>query len=424
VFFIYDSIEDVISSLLNVSVSDVERIDSSGSNVYLVLKRKEISCPRCNKRMLLNGFFLREVKVPNKAFEGINVFLKVRRYRCFNCKSNFSDINHMSPVNQKISYSMILEIMNLLKSPKLTFKEVSSITGVPLTSVIRTFDNHCHIPRKSLPPILCIDEVYTKNSDFKSKYSCIFYDFLNHSLIDVLPSRTKNYLHYYMKYIPESERNLVRYVCIDMYDTYRSIAKRYFKKALICVDSFHVVKHINDDLQSVRIRIMKRYQTSSIEYYLLKNFRFLLVDRQVKLDGKKKYNKKLQRYLNYGDILELMLSISDELRSAYELKEEYTVFNATFTLDEARDNFDTLVDDFISARIPEYVEFITLLRNWKYEIINSFQRIEGQRINNGIAESINQDIAALLYNTKGIRNNIRRRKRIMYSINKDGFNLY
>jgi len=209
-----------------------------------------------------------------------------------------------------------------------------------------------------------------------------------------------------------------------MYDTYRSIAKRYFKKALICVDSFHVVKHINDDLQSVRIRIMKRYQTSSIEYYLLKNFRFLLVDRQVKLDGKKKYNKKLQRYLNYGDILELMLSISDELRSAYELKEEYTVFNATFTLDEARDNFDTLVDDFISARIPEYVEFITLLRNWKYEIINSFQRIEGQRINNGIAESINQDIAALLYNTKGIRNNIRRRKRIMYSINKDGFNLY
>lgn len=119
-----------------------------------------------------------------------------------------------------------------------------------------------------------------------------------------------------------------------------------------------------------------------------------------------------------------MLSISDELRSAYELKEEYTVFNATFTLDEVRDNFDTLVDDFISARIPEYVEFITLLRNWKYEIINSFQRIEGQRINNGIAESINQDIAALLYNTKGIRNNIRRRKRIMYSINKDGFNLY
>lgn len=117
---------------------------------------------------------LKRNKIPNEAFEGINVFLKVRRYRCFNCNTNFSDINHMYPVNQNVSYSMILEIMNL------------SITGVPLTSVIRTFDNHSHIPRKSLSPILCIDEVYTKNSDFKSKYSCIFYDFLNRSLIDVL----------------------------------------------------------------------------------------------------------------------------------------------------------------------------------------------------------------------------------------------
>ena len=43
--------------------------------------------------------------------------------------------------------------------------------------------------------------------------------------------------------------------------------------------------------------------------------------------------------------------------------------------------------------------------------------------NSGIAESINQNIPALLYNSKSIRDSVRRRKRIMYAINKQGFTI-
>ena len=424
VIFINDSINDVLFALLNLRRNDVERIDSADGFISVTLAKKKTFCPKCNGLMAANGFYSRKLTVSVKAFEGIEVRLKVRRYRCLKCGLNSSDINHMSPSNKKISYSSVFQIMELLKSPKMTFKEVSNITGIPLSSVIRIFDDNCHIPRKTLPEVMCIDEVYTKNSDYKSKYSCIFYDFFNSTLVDVLPSRKKDYLHYYMKYIPLNERNNVHYICIDMYETYRTIARQYFKKAILCVDSFHVVKHINDDLQNVRIRIMKKYDYSSQEYYLLKNFRFLLSDQTVNLNGNKKYNRKLDRYLNYGDILELLLSVSDELRRAYELKEEYRIFNATFSKEEAVDNYDALLNDFIQADIREYDEFITLLKNWRNEIINSFIRINGRRINNGVAESINQNIAALIYNTKGIRNNQRRRKRIMYAINKDGFNLY
>ena len=41
--------------------------------------------------------------------------------------------------------------------------------------------------------------------------------------------------------------------------------------------------------------------------------------------------------------------------------------------------------------------------------------------NSGIAEYINQNIPALLYNSKNIRDSVRRRKRIIYAINKQGF---
>lgn len=57
--------------------------------------------------------------------------------------------------------------------------------------------------------------------------------------------------------------------------------------------------------------------------------------------------------------------------------------------------YDALLNNFIQADIREYDEFITLLKNWRNEIINSFIRINGRRINNGVAESINQNIAAL-----------------------------
>ena len=91
---------------------------------------------------------------------------------------------------------------------------------------------------------------------------------------------------------------------------------------------------------------MKTYDPDSQEYYLLNRFRFLLTDRTVNLDNNPRFNKKFGRYLNYRQLLELILSINDEIRKAYELKEEYTVFNAQFSYEDAKENIDILIDDF------------------------------------------------------------------------------
>lgn len=82
-----------------------------------------------------------------------------------------------------------------------------------------------------------------------------------------------------------------------------------------------------------------------------------------------------------------------------------------------------MIEEFIKADIYEYQEFTTLLTNWKSEIVNSFIIYKGKRINNSIAESINSQISVILFNTKGIRNDERRKKRIMYAINKTGFSI-
>ena len=117
----------------------------------------------------------------------------------------------------------------------------------------------------------------------------------------------------------------------------------------------------------------------------------------------------------------MMLSINTDLRKAYELKEMYIKCNSEFNYDEALENMDTIINEFALANIFEFEEFVGLLKSWKIEIINSFIRYKDKRINNGVAESINETVSSLIYNTKGIRNNERRRKRIMYAVNKTGF---
>ena len=422
-----DQNDKLLVSLLNLHSSDVCSIhsvadESSHLSIFVTLTRRNLSCPFCGHNSCLSkGFYSRNISVPHRSFENISVFLKVPRYKCPNGHS-FSDSHTMAPANSKVSYDSIIMIMELLKNPKMTFSSVATLTGLSESTIVRIFDKHCHIPRISFPEVICIDEVYTKVNSFDAKYSCIIYDFYNRSIIDVLPDRKKNYLHHYFQNFQRSNELLnVKYVCIDMYLPYKQISQIYFKKALICVDSFHVIKHLNDSLHKLRIRIMKSYHTDSIQYYLLKHWKCLLFDRTIDLDNKGKYNKKLARYINYRQLLDCILAIDPQLKLAYELKEKYTIFNATCSYEDASERFNSLYDEFVFSNIPEFYEFVVSLSNWKNEIINSFIVYRGKRINSSIAESMNAIISTLLFNTKGIRNVERRKKRIIYAVNKSGF---
>ena len=166
---------------------------------------------------------------------------------------------------------------------------------------------------------------------------------------------------------------------------------------------------------------MKRYNNYSIEYFLLKHWKFLLFKRDINLDNKVKFNKKLNRYINYRQLLDMILSIDPELDVAWHLKERFIVFNATATYENAMKELEDLIHDFVLANIPEFSKFTGAISNLRTEIVNSFRTYRGRRVNNGVAESLNATISTLLFNTRGIRNVERRRKRIMYAINKMGF---
>jgi transposase len=77
----------------------------------------------------------------------------------------------------------------------------------------------------------------------KRGYATTLVDLRNHKVFDVQLGRSEPSLRRYLKGLKGRDR--VQVVVMDLSDTYRRIARRYFPNATIVADRFHVVRLIN-----------------------------------------------------------------------------------------------------------------------------------------------------------------------------------
>lgn len=97
--------------------------------------------------------------------------------------------------------------------------------------------------------------------------------------------------------------------------------------------------------------------------------------------------------MNYRDIYEHTVKVSEDLKLAYELKEMHRDFNKNCSYEEAPARLDYQIDLFEEADLACHKEFVQLLKNWKPEIINSFNRpYTSRKQSNALAESYNQKL--------------------------------
>ena len=59
---------------------------------------------------------------------------------------------------------------------------------------------------------------------------------------------------------------------MDMNSSYQHLIKGVFPNAIIVVDRFHIVQHINRIFNQLRVGIMKKFSAKSTEHKTLKRF--------------------------------------------------------------------------------------------------------------------------------------------------------
>ena len=108
--------------------------------------------------------------------------------------------------------------------------------------------------------------------------------------------------------------------------------------------------------------------------------------------------------------VKLMLQISERLRQAYRMKNEFHKFMACKNRDEARKQLGIWNMMATGYNLPEFHACTKTFINWSEEILNSFQF----PFSNGYTEGVNNKIKVLKRNAFGVKNFERFRKRILH----------
>ena len=414
-----------IIELLNLKEKDVENFDvinekDNSTSFYIKLKRKIEYCPNCGSmNITVKEYKTKKIKHPILNGVKCNIVYKCRRYKCKLCGKTFCEENSFVDKNSNISKYTKVRILDMLKRPKNTFTSIAQECNVSPTKVIEIFDSLGNIKRNKLSKVICLDEYYDPSTGI-GKYNLVILDFQKDEIIDILPDRTKYYIQHYLQRFSKEELEIVEHISIDMWEPYKAIAKVYFKNAKISVDPFHVMKHVNNALDKVRLAVMRKYNKNSDEYYLLKKFSYLLFKNYNDIKYyEPKLNRRLGRYLNNESTLELILQIDSTLNFAYDLKERYHRFNTTFKSQDKQDELKEIISFCKQSQNEHLITLSKTLNHWYQEILNSFTFINGKRITNGLIESKNSLIRVLTSNANGCTNFRRERNRIMYCFNKN-----
>ena len=449
--------KDDIIKLLDLEDSDlvVEGPVVSKGKKILTLSRqlKPVYCPVCGSRAHSKGIYTRTVNHP--VLQGGNQLvlkLRQRRWKCTDplCANTFNDeFSFVAPKRRNTSITDI-SIVLAFKDLHLSAAQIAERFSVSDTYAIDLFARYVSMPRRQLPDIICIDEVHV-NVSHVCNYALIIQDFRTGEPVDMIANRRQEVTEPYFASIPPAERFNVKYLITDMYRPYLTYVDKYFPNAVSVVDSFHVVKMINDKLlrylrklqghfrrlderrhEELEQRLGRRITfTTSKEYYLLKKFKWIILKNQddISYSSKPFYNYKLHRYVSIGDIERMLFEIDPDLKKLRDLKEMYIRFNKRFGNDykNAKVQLQNLINLYYDSPFPLFHEVADTLSYHFDSIVNSFLMVERHcpggvhisRLSNGPIESLNRLAKDLKRNGHGYHNFEHLRNRFLFAQRKN-----
>ena len=308
-------------------------------------------------------------------------------------------------VNQKIAQKLI---------EKESMTAIAQSLAVSTSTVIRKLKEfEFKTDLNWLPTHMSWDEYAFK----KGKMSFIAQDFDSQNIITILDGRTQTAIRNHFLRYPRQVRNRVRVITMDMFSPYYSIAKKLFPSAKIVLDRFHIVQHLSRAMNRLRIQIMNLFDRKSLEYRALKRYWKLIQQDSRKLSDKRFYRPMFRMHLTNREILEKLLSYSDELCEHYEL---YQLLLFHFQKKNS-DHFFDLIEQERDTVNPIFQTVFKTFRKEKDKIMNALEL----PFSNAKLEATNNLIKVIKRNAFGFRNfeNFKTRILIALNIKKERTNL-
>jgi transposase len=207
-----------------------------------------------------------------------------RRFLCKDCHRSFMEqpawLHPTLHLTQALYLNICLDLTDMLSVSAIANK--NCVNDDVVNSALALIQMN---PPSKLPETLCMDEFKGETGIWNpqkcrwdtEKYHASVIDGSSRAVIDVLPVIRSSELKKYFRQFSSEERARVRFFCCDMHNGFIGTAKEMFPNCTICIDPFHVVKHLNEDaVDAIRTRLQDAPGISPAERRILKGSMRLL----------------------------------------------------------------------------------------------------------------------------------------------------
>ena len=309
-----------ITKLLDIKDPNIQIIDvvnrDTHKEIIAKLDYDAPLCPDCGSQIKKYDF-QKPSKIPYLETTGMptRILIRKRRFKCYHCskmmvaETSLVKKNHQIPriINQKITQKLI---------EKTSMTDIAHQLSISTSTVIRKLnDFRFKHDFSRLPKIMSWDEY----SFTKGKMSFIAQDFDNLNIITVLEGRTQAVIRNHFLRYDRAVRCRVKIITMDMFSPYYDLAKQLFPCAKIVLDRFHIVQHLSRAMSRVRVQIMNQFERKSHEYKAIKRYWKIIQQDSRKLSDKRFYCPIFRMHLTNKEILDKLLSYSEDLKHHYHL---------------------------------------------------------------------------------------------------------
>ena len=355
------------------------------------LVRKTLKCPDCGTEILLSSTG-RERYVQGLPNGKLLTFFRLCVHQCWchRCqKSFYESFPFLSSPKARITKA--LEQLILKLRAEMSIKGIAehfNISWDTVKDVEKRFlaDKYRHVPLGKVRGIT-VDEMKVFNQGRPSrKFITIVRDAETGDVLSVSRGKGADALKMFASRIRRSGAK-IRYVCMDMSKAYTAWAKETIPQAEIVYDRFHLMKMMNERLDGVRRRVVRKLDEDAARD--LKGKRFVLLRNEDDLDSK-----------GAAD-LERIREINSDLADAHMLKERLRAIYAT-----AKNGFDAycLLRGWCAAAdatgVPELAAMANTIRSHIKGILG-YWKLDGAT--NASMEGFNGKVRWLIKQAYGFR---------------------
>jgi transposase len=360
--------------LIGLSDLRITSIEKSKTKIVFHCRytKRESPCPVClEKTVKINQTDVHKFRDLKISEREVWLYIEVPQFHCSGCSRYFFK-NPEWVVSGK-SYTKRQAKWVFEMSKQQAFTQVGALVNMSHKTVERLFyevaESELNLAdRYRKVRKLGIDELSHRKG--KSDYVCVLTDLERGIQLDVLPDRKKETLIAHFELLGKEFCEQIQTVSCDIWRTYINVSKECFPNAEVVIDRFHVVKALNNVLDTQRKTLRREHKTEDC----FKNIKWKLFKRPEKC--------------NDADtaLLQSAFEQSWLLEEIYQMR---NTFNAMFdiALDKNAliESIDLWIQHAVGLNYQPLDKFVKTLTNWKTQIA----AFATENITNAVTEGLN-----------------------------------